>query len=96
MKKTPREVSLRQDTVGLLLTLKGSANDALKEVASRTNHGERAKSLGINKHMKLNIRSRGEAEPGTLSLAMCAILGAVWQDCKGDESVIGNVVERLL
>jgi hypothetical protein len=71
MKKRPREVGLRQDTVGLLLNLEGSANDALKAVASRTNHAERAKSLGINKHMRLSVRSQGVAEPNTLNLNVC-------------------------
>jgi dsRNA-specific ribonuclease len=82
--------------VAFCLHIEGTANDALQAAASRKNHAERAKSLEIDSHMRLNERSRGVAEPNTLTLAMCAILGAVWQDCGENLSVIGNIVECLL
>ncbi|KFY03036.1 hypothetical protein V490_00330 [Pseudogymnoascus sp. VKM F-3557] len=46
--------------------------------------------------MKLNRRQNGRADPTTLRLALCAIIGAVWLDCGRDFEVTTKVVQRLL
>ncbi|KFY37957.1 hypothetical protein V495_06828 [Pseudogymnoascus sp. VKM F-4514 (FW-929)] len=46
--------------------------------------------------MKLNKRQNGRADPTTLRLALCAIIGAVWLDCGQDFDVTTRVVQRLL
>lgn len=46
--------------------------------------------------MKLNKRQNGRADPTTLRLALCAIIGAVWLDCGQDFAVTTKVVQRLL
>ena len=62
----------------------------------KRNHAEKAKAFAIDKIMKLNPRQRGVASPNTLHLAICAIVGAVWEDCDQQISVINSVVEFLL
>ncbi|KAF7920912.1 hypothetical protein EAE99_007764 [Botrytis elliptica] len=70
--------------------------EALKFGMIKRNHAEKAKEFGIDKMMKLNPRQRGVASPNTLHLAICAIVGAVWEDCGRQISVINSVVEFLL
>ncbi|PQE33780.1 Ribonuclease III protein [Rutstroemia sp. NJR-2017a WRK4] len=66
-----------------------------REAFEKEHSPERAKALEIDSNMKLNPRQRGIAEPQTLHLAMCAIVGAVWEDCGQQFSVIDTVVEFL-
>ncbi|KAK8900818.1 hypothetical protein QC760_010582 [Botrytis cinerea] len=70
--------------------------EALKFGMIKRNHAEKAKEFGIDKIIKLNPRQRGVASPNTLHLAICAIVGAVWEDCGRQISVINSVVEFLL
>ncbi|KAF7945587.1 hypothetical protein EAE96_010354 [Botrytis aclada] len=70
--------------------------EALKFGMIKRNHAEKAKEFGIDKIVKLNPRQRGVASPNTLHLAICAIVGAVWEDCDRQISVINSVVEFLL
>ncbi|KAK6601217.1 hypothetical protein H4I96_06558 [Botrytis cinerea] len=69
--------------------------EALKFGMIKRNHAEKAKAFAIDKIMKLNPRQRGVASPNTLHLAICGIVGAVWEDCDQQISVINSVVEFL-
>ncbi|KAK6591817.1 hypothetical protein H4I96_12094 [Botrytis cinerea] len=69
--------------------------EALKFGMIKRNHAEKAKAFEIDKIIKLNPRQRGIASPNTLHLAICAIVGAVWEDCDQQISVINSVVEFL-
>ncbi|KAM3153800.1 hypothetical protein ABEW05_005754 [Botrytis cinerea] len=65
-------------------------------ITSRKHQEERANLLGIAPHLKLNKRLDGKANSTTLRLALCSIIGAVWQDCDHDFTIITKVVYRLL
>ncbi|KAM3067005.1 hypothetical protein ACMFMG_011787 [Clarireedia jacksonii] len=67
-----------------------------RQLFEEEHSSKRAKAVGIDANMKLNPRQRGVAEPHTLHLAICAIVGAVWQDCGEQFSVIDSVVDCLL
>ncbi|KAM0172089.1 hypothetical protein ACHAPC_010871 [Botrytis cinerea] len=73
----------------------GDEIEALKFGMIKRNHAEKAKAFAIDKIMKLNPRQRGVASPNTLHLAICGIVGAVWEDCDQQISVINSVVEFL-
>jgi hypothetical protein len=45
--------------------------------------------------VKLSPRQQGQAAPRTLRLTMCAILGAVWEDCR-DKATIDLAFSKLL
>ncbi|OBT39656.1 hypothetical protein VE00_10678 [Pseudogymnoascus sp. WSF 3629] len=75
---------------------RGSANNASTTITGRKHQEERAEFLGIKAHMKLNKRQNARADPTTLRLALCAIIGAVWLDCGQDFAVTTKVVLRLL
>jgi hypothetical protein len=68
----------------------------LRTITGRQNQEERAEFIGIKAHLKLNQRQKGKADPTTLRLALCAIIGAVWLDCNQNFMVTMKVVQRLL
>lgn len=65
-------------------------------ITGRKHQEERAEFLGIKAHMKLNKRQKGRVDSTTLRLALCAIIGAVWQDCEQNFAVTTKVVQSLL
>ncbi|TEY46891.1 hypothetical protein BOTCAL_0311g00060 [Botryotinia calthae] len=65
-------------------------------ITSRKHQEERANLLGITAHLKLNKRLNGKVNSTTLRLALCSIIGAVWQDCDHNFTIITKVVYRLL
>ncbi|PQE08185.1 RNAse iii protein [Rutstroemia sp. NJR-2017a BBW] len=48
-----------------------------RQLFAEEHSSKRAKTMGIDVNMKLNPRQRGVADPHTLHLAICAIVGAV-------------------
>lgn len=78
------------------MSKKAVANDKSTCITSKKHQEKRANLLGIAPHLKLNKSLNGKVNSTTLRLALCSIIGAVWQDCDHDFTIITKVVYRLL
>lgn len=90
------KIPINVGKVGRLFTNQGAASNFIKCTATKKHRAARATKLGIDACIKYSPRQQDQPPSTTvLSLAVSAIVGALWIDCSRDFKVLRQVVEYL-
>lgn len=90
------KISIKGEKFERLFTNQGAASNFIKCTATKKHRAARATDLGIDACIKYSPRQQDQPPSTTvLSLAVSAIVGASWIDCRRDFKVLRQVVEYL-